>query len=82
MKITKRQLRNIIKESVSGSAIQTSIQRALEINGVMSGIDLIDYVMQDIPGHVYHQRVADYMDEMMEDGLLLWDMEEDEWRLA
>jgi len=82
MKITKRQLKRIIRESVSGSAIETSIQRALEINGVMSGIDLIDYVMEDIPGHVYHQRVADYMDEMLEDGLLSLDLEEDEWRLA
>ena len=48
----------------------------------MSGIDLIDYVMEDIPGHVYHQRVADYMDEMLESGLLSWDIEEDEWKLA
>lgn len=72
----------MIREAASGSDIEESIQKALEINGVMSGIDLIDYVMSDIPGHVYHQRVADYMDEMMESGLLLWDVEEDEWRLA
>ena len=62
--------------------IENSIQKALEMNVVMSGIDLIDHVMEDIPGHVYHQRVADYMDEMLEDDLLSWDVEEDEWRLA
>jgi hypothetical protein len=115
MKITKRQLRRIIREAMvtagtpfsrspdaemaataaesgaagmsrtpseSGIAIENSIQRALEMTPVMSGIDLIDHVMQDIPGHVYHQRVADYMDEMLEDDLLSWDVEEDEWRLA
>jgi hypothetical protein len=115
MKITKRQLKRIIREAMvtkgtpysrspdaemaaaaaergaagmsrrpssSGSAIADSIQKALERNGVMSGIDLIDYVMEDIPGHVYHQRVEDYMDEMLEDDLLSWDVEEDEWRLA
>jgi len=62
--------------------IENSIQRALEMTPVMSGIDLIDHVMQEIPGHVYHQRVEDYMDEMLEDGLLSWNVEEDEWRLA
>ncbi len=62
--------------------IPDSIQRALELNGVMSGIDLIDYVMESIPGHVYHQRVADYMDEMLDDGTLAWNVEEDEWRLS
>lgn len=71
-----------IKEGASGHDIESSIQKALEINGVMSGIDLIDYVMDDIPGHVYHQRVADYMDEMLDDGVLTWDIKEDEWRLA
>jgi hypothetical protein len=84
MKITKRQLRRIIREAkdLSGSEIESSIQKALERHGVMSGLDLIDYVMNDIPGHVYHQRVADYMDEMLDDDLLLWDVEEDEWSLA
>ena len=109
MKITKRQLKRIIKEekrklleeawdiiddpnpaaagvsrtpSRSGSAIEDSIQRALETNTIMSGIELIDYVQQDIPGHVYHQRVEEYMDEMMDNGLLSWDVEEDEWSLA
>jgi len=48
---------------------------------VLSGIDLIDHVMQEVPG-TYHQRVEEYMDEMMESGLLSWDVEEDEWRLA
>ena len=84
MKITKRQLRRIIREAkdLSGSEIESSIQKALERHGAMSGLDLIDYVMNDIPGHVYHQRVADYMDEMLDDDLLLWDVEEDEWSLA
>ena len=72
----------MIREAASGSDIEGSIQKALEINGVMSGIDLIDYVMNDIPGHVYHQRVADYMDKMLDDGVLVWNIEEDEWRLA
>ncbi len=82
MKITKRQLRQIIRESVSGSEIENSIYRALDRNAVMSGIELIDYVMNDIPGHVYHQRVTDYMDEMLDDGHLAWNIEEDEWTLA
>ena len=111
MKITKRQLRRIIREAMvtkgtpysrspdaemaaaaaeRGAAgmsqlnpIENSIQRALEMtSGGMTGLDLIDHVMEDIPGHVYHQRVAETMDEMLEDGLLSWNVEEDEWRLA
>jgi hypothetical protein len=111
MKVTKRQLRRIIREAMvtkgtpysrspdaemaaaaaergaagmpQNSPIENSIQRALEMNPVMSGTDLIDHVIQDIPGqHVWHQRVADFMDEMLEDDLLSWDVEEDEWRLA
>jgi hypothetical protein len=90
MKITKRQLRRIITEATresminegsSGAEIENGIQRALEMNPVLSGIDLIDHVMQEVPG-TYHQRVEEYMDEMMESGLLSWDVEEDEWRLA
>ena len=73
---------SLVNEGASGADIQNSIQKALERNGIMSGIDLIDYVMNDIPGHVYHQRVADYMDEMMEDGVLRLNVEEDEWSLA
>jgi len=91
MKITKRQLRrivreaareNLVNEGASGADIQNSIQKALEMNRVMSGIDVIDFVMNDIPGHVYHQRVEDYMDEMLDDGVLSWDIEEDEWKLV
>ena len=48
----------------------------------MAGIDLIDYVMDSIPGHVYHQRVADIMDEMLEDGELKTTLPNDEWSLA
>ena len=90
MKIAKRQLRRIIREATrksmlnegaSGVEIENGIQRALEMNPVMSGIDLIDHVRQELPG-AYHQRIEEYMDEMLENGLLSWDVEEDEWSLA
>ena len=90
MKITKRQLRRIITEATresmlnegaSGAEIENGIQRALEMNPVMSGIDLIDHVRRELP-NAYHQRIEEYMDEMLESGLLSWDVEEDEWRLA
>ena len=90
MKITKRQLRRIIREATrksmlnegaSGAEIEDGIQRALEMNPVMSGIDLIDHVRQELPG-AYHQRIEEYMDEMLENGLLSWNVEEDEWSLA
>ena len=90
MKITKKQLRRIIREATrksmlnegaSGAEIENGIQRALEMNPVMSGIDLIDHVRQELPG-AYHVRIEEYMDEMLESGLLSWDVEEDEWSLA
>ena len=89
MKITRRQLRRIIKEEkqkllnegASGAEIQNGIQRALEMNPVMTGIDLIDHVRQELPG-AYHQRIEEYMDEMLDSGLLSWDHLQDEWSLA
>jgi hypothetical protein len=90
MKITKSQLRRIIREATrksmfhegaSGAEIESGIQRALEMNPVMSGIDLIDHVRQELPG-AYHQRIEEYMDEMLDSGLLSWDQQFDEWRLA
>ena len=90
MRITKRQLRRIIKEEkrkllnegASGAEIQDSILRALGMtSGGMTGIDLIDHVRQELPG-AYHQRIEEYMDEMLDSGLLSWNVEEDEWRLA
>ena len=99
MKITRTQLRSIIKEATQNSEnlvnegassadIRNTILKALDprrprYDGEpMAGIDLIDYVMDNIPGHVYHQRVADIMDEMLEDGELKTTLPNDEWSLA
>ncbi len=100
MKITRTQLRRIIKEATQNSEnlvsegassadIRNTILKALDPRrprydggGPMAGIDLIDYVMDNIPGHVYHQRVADIMDEMLEDGELKTTLPNDEWSLA
>lgn len=80
---------NLVNEGGSSSDIRSTILTALDPRrsrydggGPMSGIDLIDYVMDNIPGHVYHQRVYDIMDEMLEDGELRFNVEEDEWSLA
>ena len=91
MKITKRQLRRIIREAArknmlnegaSGAEIQDSILRALEMTSRgMTGIDLIDHVRQELPG-AYHQRIEEYMDEMLDSGLLSWNAKPDVWRLA
>ena len=91
MKITKRQLRRIIREAArknmlnegaSGAEIQDSILRALEMTSRgMTGIDLIDHVRQELPG-AYHQRIEEYMDEMLDSGLLSWDDHGDLWSLA
>ena len=98
MKITRTQLRrivreaareNIVNEGASSADIRNTILKALDPRrprydggGPMAGLALIDYVMDNIPGHVYHQRVADIMDEMLDDGELRFNVEEDEWRLA
>ncbi len=83
MKITKRQLRRIIRESVDQEKrMWSSIVDALPIRGDrgMNSTELVDYVNQDNPD-IGAEAIHVFLDELEADGEIIYDAVVDEWRL-
>ena len=94
MKITKRQLRQIIRESLIKevgiapgvpqsltSKMYEAVIEVLEGRPGMSGAELVDTVNQmhrDLDAEV----IYDFLDELLEDGEVTFDVEMDAWSLA
>ena len=89
MKITKRQLRRIIKEAIDphysmkfGMDIHDSVIGILS-GTFMGGIELAARVIDELAElNLTRNEVFDVMDEMLEDHTLIFDDEEDEWSLV
>ena len=83
MKITKRQLRRIIRESVDQEKrMWSSIVDALPIRGDsgLNSTELVDYVNQDNPD-INAEVIHVFLDELEADGEIIYDEVVDEWRL-
>ena len=88
MKITRRQLKQIIKESIllnespdQEKRMYDSIIDVLPMRGGgISGSELVDAVNQDHPD-IGAELIFDFLDELLEDGVVNFDVEMDEWSL-
>ena len=89
MKITRRQLRRIIREAGIAPGIRQSLTSKLYEAIVdtlmkrprMSGSELVDTVNQMHPS-VDAELIYDFLDQLLEDGEVFFDVEEDAWSLT
>ena len=89
MKITRRQLRRIIREAGIAPGVRQSLTSKLyeAIIGVlsrrprMSGAELVDTVNQMHPS-IDAELIYDFLDQLLEDREVSFNVEEDEWSLA
>ena len=93
MKITKRQLRRIIKEAINEVGIAPGVRQSLTsklyeaIIGVlsksleMSATELVDTVNQMHPS-IDAELIHDFIDELTDDGELVYDIATDKLRLS
>lgn len=89
MKITRKQLRRIIREAGIAPGIRQSltsklyeaIVSVLSRRPGMSGAELVDTVNQMHPS-VDAELIYDFLDQLLEDGEVFFNVEKDEWRLA
>jgi hypothetical protein len=89
MKVTKRQLKRIIRESYMKARytdIQEAVLAALEDVPVMAGLDLVAAVQAygwgDEPGAIPEKsEIFSILDNLQEEGEVLFNVEEDEWSL-
>ena len=93
MRITKRQLRRLIKEAINEvgiapgapqsltSKLYEAIIGVLERRPGMSGAELVDTVNQMHPS-VDAELIYDFLDQLLEDGEVSFNVEEDKWSLA
>jgi len=95
MKITRKQLRRIIKEErakilkesnfkARHGDIESSILGAVDMDPGISGMELVKYVVSDSSeyGHevpVAQEEVFAVLDNMLEDGTIFFNEEEDAW---
>ena len=85
MKITKRQLRRIIREAISSpdqdKRMYDAIIDTLPVRGDgISGRELVDAVNQELPD-IGAELIYDFLDELLEDDVVNFDVEMDEWSL-
>ena len=88
MKISKRQLRRIIREVVIAPGVRQSLTSKLyeAVVGVlsrrpgMSGAELVDTVNQMHPS-IDAELIYDFLDQLLEDGEVIFNVEEDAWSL-
>ena len=89
MKITRKQLRKIIQEVGIASGVPQSLTSKLyeavmevleEMPGV-SGAELVDSVNQMHPD-VDAELIYEFLDELLDDGEVTFNVEEDQWSLA
>ena len=89
MKITRGQLRRIIREAGIAPGVRQSLTSKLyeAVVGVlsrrpgMSGAELVDTVNQIHPS-IDAELIYDFLDQLLEDGEVFFNVEEDEWSLA
>ena len=89
MKITRKQLRKIIQEVGIAPGVPQSLTSKLyeavmevleEMPGV-SGAELVDSVNQMHP-EVDAELIYEFLDELLDDGEVMFDVENDAWSLA
>ena len=90
MKITRRQLRRIIIEAGIAPGVPQSLTSKmyetiidlLPMRGAqgMSGAELVDAVNQEHP-EIDAELIYDFLDTLLEDGVVNFDVEMDEWSL-
>ena len=85
MKITKRQLRRIIREAISSpdqeKRMYDTIIDILPMRGdAISGRELVDAVNQEHPD-IDAELIYSFLDELLEDNVVNFDVEMDEWSL-
>ena len=93
MKITRRQLKKIIKEAINEvgiapgvpqsltSKLYEAVIKVLEGRPGMSGAELVDTVNQMHPS-IDAELIYEFLDELLEDGEVTFDVENDAWSLA
>lgn len=89
MKITRKQLRRIIREVGIAPGVRQSLTsqlyeaviEVLEGRPGMSGAELVDTVNQMLPS-VDAELIYDFLDQLLEDGEVFFDVEEDAWSLT
>ena len=97
MRITRKQIRSIIKESLNEGnmkerfgEIQSAVEDILEMNPGASGQEVATYVISDLSDYgmadpamaITQEEVFNALDIMMEDGQVFFDIEEDKWYMA
>ena len=89
MRVTRRQLRRIITEAVGDpgggtqnieTEIENSIMDTLVDQPGIGGMELAQQVMSKVPG-VDRDSVFSFLDVLLEDGVVYFNEEEDEWHL-
>lgn len=97
MRITRKQIRNIIKESLNEGnmkerfgEIQSAVEDILDMSPGASGMEIVKYVKSDLSDYgmadpglaIGDEEVFNALDIMMEDGQVFFDIEEDQWYMA
>ena len=89
MRITRKQLRKIIQEvgiapgvpqSLTSKLYEAVVEVLEEMPGV-SGAELVDAVNQMHPS-VDAEMIYEFLDELLDDGEVMFDVENDAWSLA
>ncbi len=89
MKITRKQLRRIIREAGIAPGVRQSltsklyeaIVSVLSRRPRMSGAELVDTVNQMHPS-IDAELIYDFLDQLIDDGEVFFNVEEDEWSLT
>ena len=89
MKITRKQIRKIIQEvgiapgvpQSLTSKLYEAVMEVLEGRPGMSGAELVDTVNQMHPS-IDAELIYEFLDELLEDGEVMFNVEEDEWSLT
>ena len=89
IRITRKQLRKIIQEvgvapgvpQSLASKMYEAVIEVLEGRPGMPGAELVDTINQMHPS-VDAELIYDFLDELLEDGEVMFDVEEDAWSLA
>ena len=92
MRITSRNLRKIIRESLKEGfmkerwgEIEASIISALEDSPGLGGMEIVTYVISDTSSNqeipTEREEVFSVLDDLQDDGVVYFNVEEDEWYL-
>ena len=86
MRITRKQLRKIIQEVGIAPGVPQSLtsklyEAVVEVLEEMPGAELVDAVNQMHPS-VDAEMIYEFLDELLDDGEVMFDVENDAWSLA